>query len=518
MTELTKTFQKTANDLKRFQPFEKKDGKIGVSPAFAQMANNYKNQIKGFFQPPNSQNPLVGKLTQNDPQAKNEAGLLIGMGGGISGMLGRQFLAIEKKLHELTLNGITTFLQTTLTLALEGIPAEEVAKAKEAFSEMQNTMAKQFAPVMTGAFERLNTNLPRFQQAMEGIGSVLSGILFLFFSVVDGIAGVVSIVRENWDLIGSYLIAGIMTLVAYFTLLKIEAIKDALEVAGKWLTAGWPILLIIALVGTLIFLLQRAGLSFGEMAGAIGATLAVVGALVANVFLGLLELIFGVVEYIYNIFASIGNFVVNAADDFGGSVARLIFGFVDAALQAVETLAKALDFVFGQNWAGGVAKFRTDVQTFGEQVYERLSNGKEYNEKFKKLDMDHVLAEMGIQLARFEYGKAFESGFQFGENFADSFSGMGDLLAGIGGSTAQTAQNTGAMAGQIELGEESLSALRALADRGNINRFTTAEIRVDVGGVTQNMASYADGAHALDHLIGCLCEACDQLTAEGVYS
>lgn len=57
---------------------------------------------------------------------------------------------------------------------------------------------------------------------------------------------------------------------------------------------------------------------------------------------------------------------------------------------------------------------------------------------------------------------------------------------------ADTASNTAAMRDSMEVSEESLEYMRDIAEQEVINRFTTAEIKVDLGGVTNNVSKDTD--------------------------
>lgn len=88
-----------------------------------------------------------------------------------------------------------------------------------------------------------------------------------------------------------------------------------------------------------------------------------------------------------------------------------------------------------------------------------------------------------------------------------------DYNAAIADNTAETAANTSR---QADYSEEELKLWRDIAERDTINRFTTAEVTVDFGGVTNNVASEMD----LDGIITYISEGVEETlltVAEGVH-
>ena len=73
---------------------------------------------------------------------------------------------------------------------------------------------------------------------------------------------------------------------------------------------------------------------------------------------------------------------------------------------------------------------------------------------------------------------------------------LGNTLDGIYGNTGDTANNTAATADALDITEEDLSYLRDIAEREAINRFTTAEIKVE-----QTNTNYIDRETDLDGIM-----------------
>ncbi len=91
---------------------------------------------------------------------------------------------------------------------------------------------------------------------------------------------------------------------------------------------------------------------------------------------------------------------------------------------------------------------------------------------------------------------AAAAGYAFGENIENKIKGVfdfnardamgagvpdyGNVMDGIAGNTSAIADNTAQTADAVKLSNEDLALLRSIAEREAINRFTTAEIKVEM--------------------------------------
>lgn len=145
-----------------------------------------------------------------------------------------------------------------------------------------------------------------------------------------------------------------------------------------------------------------------------------------------------------------------------------------------------------------------------------------------------------MKLGRFEYGSAWDAGYSFGEgidnsianldpsNWFDSnipnpndyadlsnYAGSGAGINGIGDDVSDISGNTGNIADFLDITNENLKYLRDIAEQKAINRFTTAEIRVDAP-ITNNISSEMDLDGVVNGLTDAVNEAVD-IIAEGVH-
>lgn len=91
-----------------------------------------------------------------------------------------------------------------------------------------------------------------------------------------------------------------------------------------------------------------------------------------------------------------------------------------------------------------------------------------------------------------------------------------DIMAGLEVEAAEIGTDTGSIAGSVKDTTEDLSYLRDIAEQEVINRFTTAEVKIDMSGMTNRIDSDMDLDGVLTTLTDGFAEALE-VAAEGVH-
>lgn len=388
---------------------------------------------------------------------------------------------------------------------------------------MKNKALSIFNPILNKVNQVANSE--KFTQVTNGVINGLAGIASVATVVLDLLIGGAALVVDNWSWLAP-IVGGVATaflvlngaMLAYKTVTGIVNALETVKAArlamttvatGAQTTATfaqtaaqyglnaalmacpltWIIILIIALVALFYAAVAAvnhfAGTSVsatGLICGAFMAALAFIG----NIFVALWNLVVDVFVMIYNLVATVANFIGNVFNDPVAAVARLFFDLADTVLSVLQALASAIDTIFGSNLAGSVQGWRDSL---GGWVDSTFGKGEEVMEKLNADD---------LKLGRFEYGAAFDMGYEFGQGVEDTVGGLfdfsamdslgadaldayglGNTLDGIYGNTGDTAGNTAAMSDALDIAEEDLAYMRDIAEREAINRFTTAEIRVE---------------------------------------
>ena len=392
------------------------------------------------------------------------------------------------------------------------------------WTSMQNKALSIFNPILTKINQIANSE--QFTKVTDGIINGLAGIASVATVILDLLINVASVVVDNWSWLSPIILGVAAALGVYYGRLLLVrgaelasaaisgtvAVAKGIMAAATMLVTGatWaqvtaqyglnaamyacPLVWIIILIIALVALFYAAVAAVNHFAGtSVSATGIICGAFMAalafigNIFVALWNLVVDVFVMIYNLVGTVANFIGNVFNDPVGAVVRLFFDLADTVLSVLQALASAIDAIFGSNLAGSVQGWRDSL---GGWVDSTFGKGEEVMEKLNADD---------LKLDRFEYGAAFDMGYEFGQGVEDTVGGLfdfsamdslgaadgldafnlGNTLDGIYGNTGDTAGNTAAMSEALDIAEEDLAYMRDIAEREAINRFTTAEIKVE---------------------------------------
>jgi tape measure domain-containing protein len=407
------------------------------------------------------------------------------------------------------------------------------------WTSMKNVAIMQFSSVMQKVNDYLNSNQGTVM--INGISDAISAMIVVVGTLTNMIMGVTSFFSGNWSIIEPIIWGLVAVFIAFNAvslitngILAAQALMQGISAAATAMKTGatfaataaqyglnaallacpitWIIIAIIALIvifyAVIAAVNKFAGTSVsatGIIAGAFMTALAFIG----NIFVTLINLVIDIIALIWNYIAAFAEFFANVFNDPIGSIVRLFSNMADSVLGIIEGIASALDTLFGSNLGDAVSGWRDQLQTMTTDLVGEA--------KIQVPRMDST----SMHLNRFEYGDAYKSGYDFGKGVEEKF----DVSKLFGGGTSaedqlkattETAANTGAMKDSMKSSEEDMKYLRDIAEQEAINRFTTAEIKVDMTN-HNNISKDLDLDGVVAHLEQKVYETMN-IAAEGVHS
>lgn len=380
----------------------------------------------------------------------------------------------------------------------------------QVWTQMGNIALKVTRPLLT-AINWLANNLSVIGPILLGLGTA-----FLVFQVAAHWTKIADVATAAYHAVVNLLSIGFGALTG-----NTVAASAAVSTFNSALLASpitWIIMLIAVVIGLLygvVAIINKVTGSSISATGLICGAIAVAGAFIGNTVIGLLN---ALIQYIWAIFVApflgIVEWILNVCNggfnSFGDAVANLIGQIIGWFLNLGKVVTTIIDAIFGTNWTAGLESLQSSVTAWGK------------NENAITLDKNAPTIDY-----RFEYGDAWAAGNDFGKGIDAKIGGMfntgglGDSsgfdLGDIAAYTGETADNTGKTADALAVTEEQLEYLRDIAERDAINRFTTAEVKIDMTGMTNRI----DGSADLDGVISQLTEGFTEAlvtAAEGVHA
>lgn len=428
------------------------------------------------------------------------------------------------------------------------------------WQSMQNTALIAFQPVL----QRLNdlANSEAFQTFIQGAIEAMATLANILLNVFEMAVSVGSFIGDNWSVIAPIVYGVVAALGAYLAIMgivnaitAISAAIDATKAAADALAAGqtflwtvnqyglnaalaacpltWIIVLIIALVAVIFAVCNAiakmtgiANSGFGVITGGVNVVIQFfknLGLTVANIALG-----------IGNAIAALASNMMTAFHNAICSIQSWFYNLLSTALSVIEGICAALNKLpFVEFDYSGISSAADDYAAKASEAagnkedYQSISDA--FNEGFTTFDA----FQDGWASDAFNAGAAWGDGVAdkvsnfslsdvFGQtdipNVGDYTSGFSDAIAnsGVGDSIGNIDDNTGKIKDSLDITEEDLKYLRDIAEQEAINRFTTAEINVDMSGMQNTVNSGDDIDGFMTKLTDSVNEAVDNMT-EGVH-
>ena len=431
----------------------------------------------------------------------------------------------------------------------------------QVWTQMQNYALMAFQPILMKINEIANS--PQFQTFIAGVQSAIGTLVNWIMTLFDVIAQIGSFLASNWSIIGPIIFGVVAAIIAYHAAMLIANAVTAVATFWGYLHTGakasegnatenaakkqlfynatlaacpifWIIMLIIALIGVIYAVCQWiakmtgvANTGFGVMAGGINVVIQLfknLGLSVANIGIAIGLSI-----------AAVAHNMMTAFHNAIASIQSWFYNLLSTAITVVVKICEALNKLpFVKFDYSGISNAASDYASKAAAAQASKGEYKDIAAEFTK-GMNTFDTFQGDWA-----GDAFRSGAAWGDGVMDKLHGMiggvmpsmpsaedydyqalqRDIPAvpelGDGGKKAkEIADNTAKTADALSITNEDLKYLRDLAEAEYVNKFTTAEIKIEQHN-NNNISSDSDLDGIVDDLTAKVYSAME-MAAEGVY-
>lgn len=439
--------------------------------------------------------------------------------------------------------------------AMSQTPEGQIIQFKNTLGDLKETIGAGLYPAVLNFMSLFQENLPQIQEFadlfVQGIGRIINFLTQAANKALE----FASTVQDNWSIIEPIVLGIVAALTAYAIISGIvaavngaHALSEGVKAAAQMMATGatlaetaaqhglnaallacpitWIVVGVIALVAAIAavcsWIAKTTGIAatgFGVITGGINVAIQAVWnamLVVANVAIG-----------IWNALSACCSNIGTAFHNVIANVQGWFYGLLSTVLTVVSGICAALNKLpFVSFDYSGITAAAEEYTGKSAEAYGSVEEYTNVGDAFK--------SGMGT-FDTFKDGwasDAFAAGSAWGDGVADKVSGLFDYEAGtiddfvtdtgyamdgIGSDTADIADSTGGMAKSLDVSNEQLQYLRDIAERDAINRFTTAEVKIDMTGMNNRIEGSADLDGVISQLTDGFAEAL-VTAAEGVHA
>lgn len=395
-----------------------------------------------------------------------------------------------------------------------GTDMEKVAVINDVINQSWKGLAESYANTPTGKIEQFKNKIGQLYEAagqklvggvmrlltavtnlldtlqntgaLDGVCVVLNVIMGLLGYAATAVSWLAQVVVDNWPTVSAILTAIAIVLPAM--------------IARLWATvalANAPLIMMIALVALLISAAMDAGVTIEDVVGFVGGLLG-----------GLYAFGYNLIADIWNFIATFAEFFANVFVDPIGSIERLFLGLADSVLGVLETIANAIDAVFGSSLSDAVGNWRSGLQAKIEASYGE--NAVRYD-RMEKIDTASTAAAWSTG------AKGIANNLSQITGKLDSLTSSWDVSRSTGtinGGDLDSVGSVGKIDSDVNIADEDLKFLRDVAEMRYVQNFVTLTPTVAMDAQISERVDLDDVVSAIERKL----EGEFIAAAEGVYN
>lgn len=342
-----------------------------------------------------------------------------------------------------------------------------------AFEKMLESPAAQWQKAInTFKFNLANTGqaglqafLPLITMLNDGFAAgkfdwFFDGIAVGFKVIGDAAAAAGRFIFEHMDLVR-------YTLIAIGIVLAVLAIQWIVT----WIAAAWPVIAVIAAIVGVLVILNKMGVTAGEVVG-----------YVTGVFYGLFAFLWNQIALIYNPLISLAEFIGNLFIDPVYAIKKLFYDMLKNVTDYFSNMINSL--ISGLNWL--ITKINSISGTSISLITEM---GSEWLDELKPTTDKNVFDFSKYKMEMKDLSKEFTKGYDKGSGFVSNLTDAIGNLQPFGSQSGPgkidvtnvgTVGEVGKIKDKVDISSEDLRVMRDLAEMKSIQNFVTLTPTVQV--------------------------------------
>ncbi|MCM3748030.1 sensor domain-containing protein [Paenibacillus pasadenensis] len=398
---------------------------------------------------------------------------------------------------------------------------------------LQQRVQFEFGQAGMPALEALVPVMDKITEAFESgkldpfFGALSAGLMLvaqLITAAADGALFFMTLFSTHGDVIADVLTVLAVSLLPLLAVMLWSMIPPIVTMAAAWFMANWPILLVIAAVGLLVYWLLQSGVTAGQIIGSIVGSFYYLGAVIYNMISVAWNLFATFAEFLINLFIDpiyavqklfydlamvFGNNLyqmLRAGETFAGGFMKMVLQAINGIIGGVNKLIGGISKVFGIN-IDAIQELKLDTSNINS-LSDSLKGMMEGIEPPKSDKNTLNLERMGQKDPLAAYGNGYKAGNDLVGDMAAAFNGKDGSLVdqftgkdkfggqsnmedktkgltnGMGGGgipapgsggmgNIDRVNEVGSINDEVDIGSEDLKVMRELAEMKAIQNFVT---------------------------------------------
>ena len=400
-----------------------------------------------------------------------------------------------------TLAEVITNNVSEMNSIMAATPQGQIQQMANTWGDIKEVVGGKLYPAVMSFFTAVNTNMPRAESVIMGVAGGLNLLITGFGYIIDFAGNAAGVIQDNWSWIAPIIGGVTAAVIAYNVAMGIGTIITGIDALAKGVQGAATML---ATGKTIAYTASQYGLNAALLACPITWIVGAILLFVAAIYIvigainkfkgtsisatGVVAAIFGTLAaHIVNTFivptwngiAAFINFFYNVWNDPVASVKILFYDLASTVIGYIVNMAHAIEDVINKipgvqvSITAGLDNFQNQIKSAAQEAKD-ASGWKEIVGSMSYIDYSDNASKW------YDKGAAGEAALKDIMSGGTAFNIESESAAQTALNTGSTAGNTAKIADAMDVMDEDLKYMRDAAEQEIINRFTLAELKVDV--------------------------------------